>query len=97
MIEEKKIERKPSRHSVVLEKRESCTITGVLDVISFDEEAIVSETELGILIVRGVNLHVSRLNLETEDLAVDGEITSIAYEDQPGHGGKASIWGKLFR
>jgi len=97
MVEERKPAPKATRHSVVLEKRESCAVSGVLDVISFDEDTVVSETELGILIIHGSNLHVNRLNLETGDLSVDGEITGVDYDDQPGRGGKTSVWGKLFR
>ncbi len=91
-------EKKYARHSVVMERRESVAVTGVLDVISFDEETIIAETELGVLILRGENLHVNRLNLETGDLEVDGGINNVSYEDAAGYAkGKNSILGKLFR
>ena len=80
-------------------RRESLSATGVVDVISFDEEMIIAETELGMMIIKGVNLHVNRLSLENGELAIDGEIESIAYEDSAGYaksGGK-SLLGKLFR
>ena len=95
MAEEK---RAPSRHTVVLEQRESASITGVLDVLSFDEEAIVCETEKGVIILRGANLHVNRLNLDHGELDVDGTIDNITYEDQAAFGkGKSSFLGKIFR
>jgi sporulation protein YabP len=93
--EEKK--RSPSRHSVTIEKRESISVSGVIDVISFDEESIISETELGIIIIRGVNLHVKRINLENGELSVTGEIDGITYEN-PGTAGKGkSFMGRLFK
>lgn len=97
MPEEKKF-KSASRHAINLVRRESMTATGVLDVISFDEESIIAETELGMLIIRGINLHVNRLNLENGELAVDGEVSGITYEDSGGYvKGKPSLLGKLFR
>ncbi|MCL2699530.1 MAG: sporulation protein YabP [Defluviitaleaceae bacterium] len=92
-------EKRPSgRHTVMLDRRESVSVTGVTDVLSFDEETIIAETEMGILILRGESLHVNRLNLETGDLEIDGGITQLSYEDQAlyGKGGK-SLLNKLFR
>ncbi|MCL2421677.1 MAG: sporulation protein YabP [Defluviitaleaceae bacterium] len=97
MPEEKKF-KSTSRHAINLVRRESMTATGVLDVISFDEESIIAETELGMMIIRGINLHVNRLNLENGELAIDGEISGVTYEDSGGYvKGKASLLGKLFR
>jgi len=97
MSEEKKF-KSASRHAISLVRRESLTATGVLDVVSFDEETIIAETELGMLIIRGINLHVNRLNLENGELAIDGEISGITYEDSSGYvKGKSSLLGKLFR
>jgi sporulation protein YabP len=76
-----------SKHSISVSRRESAVVTGVMDVISFDEETVIAETELGSLIIKGLNLHVNRLNLENGELEVDGEIVSVNYEDQ-------SVFGK---
>ncbi|MDR1001604.1 MAG: sporulation protein YabP [Clostridiales bacterium] len=87
-----------SRHSVLIDRRNSVSITGVLDVISFDEETIIAETEMGVLILRGINLHVNKLNLDSGELVVDGEISSVTYEDS-GHFGKnkQNLLSKLFK
>ena len=87
-----------SKHTVTLERRENIGVTGVLDVVSFDEEAIIMDTELGILIVRGVGLHVNRLNLDSGELEVDGEIISLNYEEGHSYGkGKPKFLGKIFK
>ena len=70
-----------SKHKVIMDKRERLAVTGLVDVISFDEDSIVSETEMGILIIRGNSLHINALNLEKGELEVDGEIESLSYED----------------
>jgi sporulation protein YabP len=90
--------RSASRHTVTVDHRESVTVTGVLDVMSFDEETIVADTEQGVLVLHGAALHVNRLNLESGDLEVDGDILSLNYEDQNSYAkGKPSILSKLFR
>ena len=93
--EEKK--RSASRHSVTIDRRESIVVTGVTDVISFDEESVIGETELGVIIIRGVNLHVNKINLDSGELSVAGEIDGFTYEN-PGSAGKSkSFMGRLFR
>jgi sporulation protein YabP len=93
--EEKK--RSPSRHSVTIDRRESINVSGVIDVISFDEESVISETELGVIIIRGVNLHVKRINLENGELSVTGEIDGITYENAGAAGKGKSFMGRLFK
>lgn len=95
MADEKKA---VSKHIVTIDRREALSVTGVLDVVSFDEETIVAETELGILILKGNNLHVNKLNLENGDLQIDGDICSLTYEEQTSFAkSKGSLLGKLFK
>ena len=86
------------RHNVVIDRRENVAVSGVTDFVSFDEEAIICETEMGILVIRGSNLHVNRLNLDEGALEVDGEIENIGYEDDMIIGkGKGSLLSKIFK
>ena len=90
--------RTSSKHSVTLERRENISVSGVLDVISFDEEMIVIDTDLGILILKGAGLHVNRLNLDTGELEVDGELVSLNYEEGHTYGkSKPMFLGRLFK
>lgn len=82
-------------HSVVLEERECLTVSGVNDVDSFDEDMIVAFTNLGELTIKGSELHISKLDTETGELNVEGDISALIYSsDQPGSSG---FFGKLFR
>ena len=74
-------------HSLVLDGRERLSITGVQDVASFDEASIVAQTTMGLLVIRGENLHIERLSLELGELIVDGEVSSLDYEQESGGGG----------
>ena len=96
-LPDEKKPRSASRHSLIIDRREKITVTGMLDVISFDEETVIGETELGIIVVRGNNLHVNKINLENGELSVDGEIGGITYEDSAGYGKGKSLLGRLFK
>ena len=51
-------------HKLILNNRRTGSFTGILDVLSFDVGEILLETELGMLDLKGKDLHVNRLNLE---------------------------------
>ena len=65
MIEEKKTVQMP--HQLILEDRRALTLSGVSDVDSFDEMTVIVYTDLGELTIKGENLHINRLNLESGD------------------------------
>lgn len=66
-------------HNIIMEDRKQLTISGVNDVDSFDEELIVMFTELGQLSVKGKNLHISQLNVDTGELSMTGEVLALYY------------------
>jgi len=80
-----------------MDNRSSIKMTGVLDVVSFDMDMIVAETEMGVIVLKGNNLHVNKLNLQNGDLDIDGEISSLIYEDNFGGNRKSSFFGNLFK
>jgi sporulation protein YabP len=69
-----------SNHSIKLD-RSNIFVTGVNELVSFEEDAIVAEIEDMVLVINGKKLHVNKLNLENGELSVDGEIISIRYEN----------------
>ena len=70
-------------HKLVLNNRKTSMVTGVLDVLSFDLNEILLETELGMLMVKGTDLHVNRLSVEKGEVDLSGNIDSIAYSGSP--------------
>ena len=66
-------------HKLVLNNRKTSMVTGVLDVLSFDLNEILLETELGMRMVKGTDLHVNRLSVEKGEVDLSGNIDSIAY------------------
>jgi sporulation protein YabP len=96
-MEEKKIQ-KPKSHNVLLENRKKLNISGVLDVDSFNDEYILIDTELGFLVIRGLNLKIKKLSLESAEISVDGNIASLEYTaDDSSKGKSPSFFSKLFK
>ena len=67
--------------NIVLENREKLSLTGILDIFSFDDQIIIIETELGLLTIKGENLKINKLSLDTSDFVVDGRINSLNYSE----------------
>lgn len=85
-------------HKVTMTNRRTCTINGVNDVLSFDIHEILLETEQGMLMIKGDDLHVNRLTLDKGEVDIDGKIDSFTYSDVAGSGQKGeSLLAKLFR
>ena len=79
-------------HKLQLNERKSLTMTGVTEVVSFDENTVVLQTALGLLIVQGQQLSLQNLSLEGGQVAVEGTVSALSYEE-PQQGG----WRRLFR
>lgn len=82
-------------HNLILEDRRRLTVSGARDMDSFDEQTIVLYTDLGELTVRGMDLHMNKLSLETGEVQVEGDIHSLQYTEskQSGQG----LLGRLFK
>ena len=85
-------------HKLMLNNRNVCMVSGVSDVLSFDLAEILLETDQGMLMIKGNNLHVNRLSLEKGEVDVEGQIDSLTYSELSGMGQKGeSFFGKLFK
>ena len=92
-IEENK---KICMQNIFLENRNKLNVTGVLDVLNFDEQIITVETELGVLVVKGSDLKLNKYNLDDTELSIEGEIISLVYEDKISKKNE-SLLAKIFK
>ncbi len=91
-------QRTESKHTFMLEKRGKMKLTGVTEVISFDELSVIADTDCGVIIIKGENLHIDSLDLEKGDMSLDGSIDSVSYEESDSFfGAKGSFLSRLFR
>lgn len=82
------------KHTLMLDNRKRLVLTGAEDVNGFNEETVSVKTAAGTLTIRGSGLHIDKLNLETGDVTVEGEINSMQYS---GRDASRTRLSKLFR
>ncbi len=92
-------ERQASRqHKIILTNRGTCALNGITDILSFDVNEILLETDMGMLMIRGMDLHVNRLTLEKGEVDLSGKVDSIQYSDvAKGKNQGESFLGRLFK
>ena len=85
-------------HKVLLINRKNGAFSGVVDVLSFDVAEILLETEQGMVLIKGHDLHVNRLSLEKGEIDIEGRIDSLTYSEVKSASKQAeSLLGRLFR
>ena len=84
--------------NLILENRGKLSISGVLDVLSFDDQVVIVETELGLLTVKWENLRINKLSIDTSEVIVEGDISSLTYSDSKTlEKSKGSLISKIFK
>ena len=69
-------------HTLLLDNRRQAALTGVSEVIAFDDQQVILGTDLGEIVLTGEALHVTRLMLEEGQLTVEGRVDSLYYAQQ---------------
>ena len=81
-------------HNIIVEDRKKFTLTGVKEVLSFDENTIDLETSMGRLAVRGENMKLGQFDTEKGDVTGSGEIFALVYTASDSSGG---FFSRLFK
>ena len=96
-IDERKTINTAVIQNLILENRGKLSISGVLDVLSFDDQVIMVETELGLLTIKGENLRNTKLSIDTSEVIVEGNISYLAYSNKEVEKNKGSFISKIFK
>ena len=96
-IEDKNMIKTGVIQNLILENRQKLSISGVIDVLSFDDQVVMVETELGLLTVKGENIKINKLSLDTSEVIVEGEISYLAYSENTHEKSKQSLISKIFK
>lgn len=83
--------------NLILENRNKLSISGVKDVLSFDDQVVIMETELGLLTVKGDNLKINKLSIDTSEVIVEGEINNLGYSEHNKKEQDVGLFGKIFK
>lgn len=81
-------------HNIIVENGTKMTLTGVNDVLSFDDETIILDTALGRLTIKGENLHITNFDTNSGDLSADGKFYAFVYTVAEKGGG---LFSRIFK
>ena len=85
-------------HKLVIQNRSAGNISGITDVVSFDENTVVLHKDMGLLTIKGKELHVSRLTLEKGEVDIDGTVDSLTYSSNEAlRKSGESLFSRLFK
>ena len=80
-MEERKNQKELQKCNLIIEDRKRLSISGVEDIDTFDEGGFTAITTSGALVVKGKDFHISKLNVDTGELVVEGEFDSCAFNN----------------
>ena len=84
-------------HRVLMNNRQNGSFSGIVDVLSFDVNEILLETEQGMLLIKGKDLHVNRLSLEKGEVDIAGKIDALSYSDVSNSHKGEPLLGRIVR
>lgn len=96
-IDERKLSNNNIIQNVILENRNKLSISGVLDVLSFDDQIVILETELGLLTVKGENIKINKLSIDISEVIIEGDIFNIGYSEKNMNEKDSSFIRKIFK
>ena len=83
--------------NLILENRGKLSISGVNDVLSFDDQVVILSTDLGMLTIKGSELKINKLNIDESEVKIEGNISNIGYSQDIAEKKSENIFSKIFR
>ncbi len=80
-------------HSIIIEQREKLNISGVIEVVGFDEDTVLLKTVMGGLTLKGEGLHIGSFSTASGDIDIDGRIVALVYTDDGQN--RSGFWRRL--
>ncbi|MDP4144508.1 MAG: sporulation protein YabP [Bacillota bacterium] len=97
MEAKKEIKIEDRKSNLTLENRRKLSLSGVVEVVSFNDEQIILNTNLGTLTVKGDGLKMNKLDVQNGDVVIVGSINSCVYSGSEKKKENDSIISRLFR
>ena len=97
MVEERKQNNINVMQNVVLENREKLNVTGINDILSFDDQVVILSTDLAMLTIKGSELKINKLNIDESEVKIEGNISNIGYSQDTEEKKGENIFSKIFR
>lgn len=84
-------------HELKLLDRREISLTGIKKITSFDSEEFLLESKMGIILIKGSNLEIMRLDTHDGNVKIKGKINGFNYLDNKDKAKEESILAKLFK
>ena len=84
-------------NSIIIENKEKMSISGVTDILSFDDQIVILETNLGLLTIKGENLKINKLNIDTYEFSLTGNISAVIYSNENPELKTSNFLSKIFK
>lgn len=75
------MEQEKIQHEIKISAGARLSVSGVCDVLGFDDTSIVAKTVMGVLNIDGRDLHISRLDVDAGVLEAEGSVTGVWYDE----------------
>lgn len=93
----KEIKIEDKKSNMVIENRKKLSLTGIIEVVSFNDEIIILNTNLGVLNIKGEGLKMNKLDVQNGEAMIVGTINSCVYTSNQSKQSKENIIAKLFK
>ena len=84
-------------HELKLMDRREIALTGIKKIASFDSEEFLLESNMGIILIKGSNLEIMKLDTHDGNVKIKGKINSFTYLENKEKIKEESIISKLFK
>jgi sporulation protein YabP len=95
-MENIKVNKVLSNHSIHMDNRKRLDITGVTEVLTFNEDLVVINTVMGGMNIKGRGMKVNKLNVDNGEMSIDGEFQSLIYTNKD-NATRESFLKKMFK
>lgn len=96
-MEERKTQKDIQKCNIILEDRKRLSLSAVVDIDTFDESGFTAITSAGALVVKGSDFHISKLNVDTGELVVEGDFDSCVFNNSFKGRAGGGILARMFK
>ncbi|MHC6181424.1 sporulation protein YabP [Clostridium sp. JNZ X4-2] len=96
-MEKREIKVEDKKSLLSLENRRRLVLTGIIEVINFNEDQIVLNTNLGTLNIKGKDLKMNKLDVQNGDVIIIGTVNSCVYINNEPKKKKHNLIWKMFK
>ncbi len=84
-------------HQLQINERKQIMLTGIKKIVSFDNEEFLMESNMGMILLKGSELEIVKLDTHDGNVSIKGQIDSFSYMDDNKKSKDNGFIAKLFK